>query len=132
MKPKIVIIGVFLLSLAFIFLNMSWAHGSEYGYQPNRSYNHSSSHKGHEINHRAFIPLTKEQRRFEKAKRIAWADGRLTYKEMRRLHEYEKKAIKSLHRSKHDRVPYHRKKRGHISSGHKWNTFPKFSIRFSF
>ena len=124
--------GVFLLSLVFLFFNMSWAHDSDYGVQSNRSYNHGSSLKGRDINHQAVIPLTKEQQRFEKAKKIAWADGRLTYREMLRLHEYEKQAIKSLNRPKHDPVPYHPKKRSQVSIGHGWFTFPKFTIRFSF
>jgi hypothetical protein len=132
MKSKIFIIITSMIILMFLSFSMSWAHDSKYRSHPKKSYKHNNGHKGGDLNHQRFMPLTKEQRRFERAKRKAWADGKLTYGEMRRLHQFEKKAIKSLHRSKHIRVPYHHKKRNHISYGHKWYAFPRFSIMFSF
>ena len=131
MKSKIFTIFAALVILMFLSLSMSWAHDPENGYHSKKSYKHGGGHKERHPNY-GFIPLTKEQRRFERAKRKAWADGRLTYREMRKLHHFEKKAIKSLHRPKHHRKPHHHKKRGHISYGHRWYTYPGFSIMFSF
>jgi hypothetical protein len=131
MKSKMYIMGAFFVILMFLSLNMAWAHDSTSRDKVYKSQGYSSRHRGGHLNY-GFIPLTKEQKRFERAKRKAWADGRLTYQEMRMLHKLEKNARRHIHRSKHQRVPYHHKKRSYISHGHKWYGFPRFSIMFSF
>jgi hypothetical protein len=131
MKSKIFIMGVFFAILMFFTLNMAWAHDPTSKDREYKSHRYNGGHQGGHLNY-GFIQLTKEQKRFERAKRRAWADGRLTYKEMRRLHQFERKAIKSLQRLERHRGPYQHKNRKHISYGHKRYVFPKFSVMFSF
>jgi hypothetical protein len=132
MKSKIFIMGAIFVILMFLSLNMAWAHDPTPNYKGNKSHGYGGGNKGSDLTHKGFIPLTKEQKKFERAKRKAWADGRLTYIEMRRLHQLEKKARRDMGRLKNHRVPHHAYKRSHISYRHKWPAYPKFSIMFSF
>ena len=132
MKSKILIMGTFFVVLMFLSLNMAWAHDPTPRYKGNKSHGYDGGNKGSDFNQKGFIHFPKERKRFEKAKRKAWADGRLTYTEMRRLHQLEKKARRPIHRLKHHRLPHHGYTRSHISYRHKWPAYPKFSIMFSF
>ena len=132
MKSKTFIMGTFFVIFMFLSLNMAWAHDPTPRYKTNKSHGYGGGNKGSDLTHKGFIPLTKEQKKFERAKRKAWADGRLTYIEMRRLHQLEKKATRSVHRLKYHRESYHQQKRSQISYRPNWPAYPKFSIRFSF
>ena len=46
--------------------------------------------------------LKQEQRRIHRIKRIYWSDGRLTYKERRRLEKLQNKASRHIYRFKHN------------------------------
>jgi hypothetical protein len=132
MKSKIFVLGAFFVILMFLSFNVALARDPTPKYRTNKSHGYGGGNKGGNFDHKGTMHLPKEQKRFERAKRKAWADGRLTYTEMRRLHQLEKKARRPIHQLKQHGVPYHHIKRSHISHGHKWHGFPGFSIMFSF
>ena len=131
MKSKIFTMGAFFAILMFLTLNMSWAHDPTPRHRANESHRYGGGNHGEGLTHKGFIHFDKEQRRFERARRQAWADGRLTYREMRRLHQLEKKARSDIDRKYHG-VPHRPVKRGHLRYSHKWPAFPIFSIHLSF
>ena len=131
MKLKIFTMGTFFAILLFLMLNMSWAHDPTPRDRANGSHGYGGGNHGEGLTHKGFIHLDKEQRRFERARRQAWADGRLTYREMRRLHQLQKKARSDIDR-KHHGVPHRAVKQGHKRYSHKWRAIPRFSIHLSF
>ncbi len=132
MKSKLFTMGAFFAILMFLTLKMSWAHDPTPRYRANESHRYGGGNKGEELTHKGFIHHSGEQRRFERARRQAWADGKLTYREMRRLHQLEKKARSDIDRWKHHRVPRRAVKQGHLRYSHKRPAFPMFSIHLSF
>ena len=132
MKSKIFIMGAIFVILMFLSLNIAWAHDPTPNYKGNKSHGYGGKNKGSALSHKGVIHPPNERKRFERAKRKAWADGRLTYQEMRWLHQLERKATKSVHRLKYHRESYHQQKRSQISYRPNWPAYPKFSIRFSF
>ncbi len=132
MKSKIFVLGAFFAILMFLSLNVALAHDPTPKYRTSKSYGYGGGNKGGNFDHKGYMHPPKEQKRFERAKRKAWADGRLTYTEMRRLHQLEKKVRRPIHRLKQHGVSHHYDKRGHTSFRHKWPAYPRFSIMFSF
>lgn len=129
MKSKTVILGVFLVILMFLAINMSWARDPIPRYPTYRSLIYDRGKNGGKLTQKGFIRLNKEQRRFERARRQAWADGKLSYQEMRRLHQIRKKACKDIPNHK---VTHRHYNRGYVSYRYERPAFPRFSISLSF
>ena len=132
MKSKIFTMGAFFAILMFLTLNTAWAHDPTPRYRSNESHRYGGNNHREKHTHKRYIHLSKEQRRFEKAKRRAWADGKLTYREMRKLHHLQKEARRDIHRWKHHRRHHHPVMKGHKHYRRTYPATPLFTLHFSF
>ena len=128
MRLKIGIFWIFLVIFMFPAVNISWAFDplprsrtlNSYKYETG-NYEGAPSQKG--SIHNAI------NRRYEKAQRRSWADGRSAYRETRRLHQSRNRVNKDIKRDQGIDRDFNR---GYLPNKHKQPVFPRFSISISF
>ena len=135
MKSKMLTLGAFFVILMLLSLNTAWAHDPMPKHRSNGSQGYGVQKHGEQYKynkHKNDSYLNKEKRRFEKAKRRAWADGKLTYREMRKLHKFQQKARRDIHQRKHHRRYHHPVMKRNKHYRHDWSAYPMFTLHFSF
>lgn len=134
MKTKIFALSTFFVIFLFLTLNTAWADDPISRSRSNRfhKYGVDNHREKNTFKSKSFVHPNKTQRPFERAERRAWADGRLTYREMRKLHQLKIKARRENYRWRHHKVPDHSVKKGHTYPSHHWSAFPKFTLHLSF
>ena len=126
------IFGAFFVILMLFTLNTTWAHDPIPRHRSNGSRGYGVQKHREKNNHKSHLHLNKAQQRFEKAQRRAWADGKLTYWEMRKLHQLKKKNRRDIHRWKHHRGSARPVEKGHMYHRYHGSAFPKFTLHLSF
>ena len=129
MKSKIYILGTFLVIFIFLAINTSWADDPIPRPRTSTSYKYDRGKSGGALSPKRAIYLNQPNRRYENARRLAWADGKSTYRERRRHHNIRTMAGKGIKHHKGYRLDY---TRGQIHKKPKGYFIPRFSIRFSF
>jgi hypothetical protein len=129
MKLKIYILGTFLVIYMFLAINISWADDPIPRSRTLASHESDRGKSGTGLPGKGLTYLNKAQWRYEKAGRKAWADGKLTYHEMRRLHQIWNPVSKDIKHHKGNHRDYNR---GYLRAKEKRPVFPRFSIDFSF
>jgi hypothetical protein len=122
-------LGAFFVIFMFLAINTSWADDPIPRSRTSTSYKYDRGKSGRAPTQRGAIHIHKAQLRYEKARRLAWADGKLTYRERRRLHAIRTLPEKGINRHKGNHLHY---TRGPINKKHKQYFIPRFSIGFSF